>query len=132
MSKCQYIEVCPAATGRCNNSEPTKECLGMVMRWYQLLKEQRGDLVVRINCTVNKEHAEEIEKKIREQVGSGVIVLPHVCTAEYVPPDVEVKFLRKDCGQSEEPGDRLEGIALVPIYPQKMTHWTNFFKTKWR
>lgn len=96
MSKCQYIEVCPAATGWCNNAEPTKECLGMVMRWYQRLKEQRGDLVVSLNCFVRKEHAEEIEKKIREQVGSGVIVLPSICRAEYVPPDVEVKFLNSE------------------------------------
>lgn len=132
MSKCQYIEVCPAATGWCNNSESTKECLGMVMRWYRRLKEHRGDLVVSLNCLVRKEQAEEIEKKIREQVGSGVIVLPPGCTAEYVPPDVEIKFLRKDCGRSEELGDRLEGVTLVPIYPQKMTRWTNFFKTKRR
>lgn len=104
MSKCQYIEVCPAATGWCNNTEPTKECLGMVMRWYQRLKEQRGDLIVSLNCFVRKEHAEEIEKKIREQVGSGVIVLPSICTAKYVPPDVEVEFShkRQEEGQNGE------------------------------
>lgn len=66
------------------------------MRWCQLLEEQRGDLVVRLNCFVRKEQAEEIEKKIREQVGSGVIVLPPVCSAEYIPPDVEVKFLNSE------------------------------------
>ncbi len=96
MSKCQYIEVCPAANGWCNNSEPTKECLGMVMRWYRRLKEQRGDLVVSLNCMVRKEHAEEIEKKIREQVGSGVVFLPSYCSVEYVPPDVEVKFSSRE------------------------------------
>ncbi len=95
MSKCQYIEVCPAATGWCKNAKPTKKCLRTVMRWCQLLEEQRGDLVVRINCTVNKEHSEEIEKKIREQVGSGVIVMPSYCTAEYVPPDLEIKFSKR-------------------------------------
>lgn len=96
MSKCQYIEVCPAATGWCNNTEPTKECLGMVMRWYQRLKEQRGDLVVSLNCMVTKELAEKTEKRIREQVGSGLIVLPHICRAEYVPPDVEIKFSSRE------------------------------------
>lgn len=96
MSKCQYIEVCPAATGWCNNAEPSKECLRMVMRWYKRIKEQRGDLVVSLNCMVKKERAEEIEKKIREQVGSGVIVLPPICRAEYVPPDVEIKFSNRE------------------------------------
>lgn len=32
MSRCQYIEVCPAATGWCNNAKPTKKCLKIVMR----------------------------------------------------------------------------------------------------
>lgn len=96
MSKCQYIEACPAANGWCNNAEPSKECLGMVMRWHKRLKEQRGDLVVSLNCMVKKEDAEEIEKKIREQVGSGVIVIPSYCTAEYVPPDAEIKFSSRE------------------------------------
>ena len=68
----------------------------MVINWYQRLKEQRGDLVVSLNCMVRKEHAEEIEKKIREQVGSGLIVLPPICRAEYVPPDVEIKFSSRE------------------------------------
>lgn len=96
MSKCQYIEVCPAATGWCNNAEPTKECLGMVMRWYQRLKEQRGDLVVSLNCTISKEYAEKIKKKICEQAENRLVVRPYICRAEYVPPDVEVEFLSSE------------------------------------
>lgn len=96
MSKCQYIEVCPAATGWCNNTEPTKECLGMVMRWYQRLKEQRGDLVVRFNCLMRKEDIEQSEREIRAQIGSGVVFLPSYCSAEYVPPDVEIKFSNRE------------------------------------
>lgn len=97
MSKCQYTEVRPAATGWCKNAKPTKKCLRTVMRWCQLLEEKRGDLVVRINCMVNKEHAEEIEKKIREQAGSGVVVIPSICTAEYVPPHIGIKFSERKC-----------------------------------
>lgn len=95
MSKCQYIEVCPAATGWCNNSEPTKECLGMVMRWYRRLKEQREDFVVRVNITLSKDELRSFEDHIRKQVGSGVIVLPHWCTVEYAPHDLEVEFSHK-------------------------------------
>lgn len=92
MSKCQYIDTCPAATGWCNNMKPDANCLGMVLRHYQMIKNQKGVLLVKLNCFVNLKDSEQLREDIINQIKTGVVVLPPICNAEYVPPDVVVKI----------------------------------------
>jgi hypothetical protein len=37
--KCPYIDRCPSASGWCNNKEPRIECVGDILKAYEVLKK---------------------------------------------------------------------------------------------
>lgn len=92
IKKCEYIDVCPSATGWCNALQPSAECAGMVIRLYHYLKSQKGMLIVKMNCFCKEEEMNKLRENIVNQMRTGVVVLPNACTAEYIPADVVVKI----------------------------------------
>lgn len=93
MSKCKYINTCPAATGWCNNMEPSLECLSMVINHYDRVnRKKNGLLIVKMNAFCKPDDFNKMQKGFVKQAEDGVVVIPNFCTAEYVPPDVIVKM----------------------------------------
>lgn len=92
MSKCEFIGSCPAATERCNDMQPDKNCLSMVIQNYERLKEQNGIIIVRSKILVKKEELEKARAVILEQASGGCVVLPACFEAQYIPPNVAITF----------------------------------------
>lgn len=99
MSKCRYIEICPAATGWCNNIEPSTDCIGRVARIYQALKNQKSVLILKEKYFLRQDEDREKNRlKFVEQLKSGVVIVPSTYDVEYKSPEVIIK--RGECDGS--------------------------------